>query len=87
MLSRKSYLTASYHLCNPFTILPFKLAPSSLPKLYNFKINVANCINSTGKRSENDTMAMQAILMEQKLEEKMQCFLSNGIQYHQAILR
>jgi hypothetical protein len=25
--------------------------------------------------------------MEQKLEEKMQCFLSNGIQYHQAILR
>lgn len=38
------------------------------------------------KRSENDTVSIQAVLMEQKLEEKMQCFLSNCIQYHQAIL-
>jgi hypothetical protein len=55
--------------------------------MYTFKINIANCTNSAGKGSKNDTMGVQAILMEQKLEEKMQYILSNCIQYHQAILR
>jgi hypothetical protein len=58
------------------------------PRMYTFQINFVNCNNSiTGKGSKNDGRAMQSVLMEQKLDEKMQHILNNCIQHHQAILR
>ena len=55
--------------------------------MYTFKINSVNCNNSAGEGSKNDRRAIQAELMEQDEEEKMQNILSECIQHHQAILR
>lgn len=53
----------------------------------SFQINFVIYDNFAGKGTENDREGMQAKLIKQKLEEKMQNILNNCIEYHQAILR
>jgi hypothetical protein len=55
--------------------------------MYTFKINSVNCNNSAGEGSKSYRRAIQAELMEQDVEEKMQTILNKCIQHHQAILR
>ena len=55
--------------------------------MYTFKINSVNCNNFAGEGSKSDRKAIQAELVEQNVEEKMQNILNNCIQHHQAILR
>jgi hypothetical protein len=53
----------------------------------SFQINFVIYNNLAGKIIANDRREMQAELIKQKLEEKMQHILSNCIKHHQAILR
>jgi hypothetical protein len=53
----------------------------------SFKINFVSTNNFAGKRTENDRGGMQAELIKQKLEEKMQHILNSCTEHHQAILR
>jgi hypothetical protein len=49
--------------------------------------NYVVCDYFAGKGTQNDRGGMQAELIKQKLEEKMQYILNNCIEHHQAILR
>lgn len=53
----------------------------------SLQIKFVLCDNFAGEGTENDRGGMQAELIKQKLEEKMQHILNNCIEQHQAILR